>query len=244
MRIQASSEPFGRRGALAAAGLLVPASLLAIPGAAAAEVDGYEGRAVGLSVSGSAADVTVSDTGPGRGARATRGRCTSTTTSSRPTFCWPPPSAPTGASRARPPPPTRGFGLLDTVRGDVGPWPRVGCLPGADAGSEIARLSLAGEPIEVTGEPNQTVRIPGIATLVIDEQDHEDERASVDALLLRLDTGPEVVVSHAAGVSCSAEPSQPHDLVTGGGYGYVDRGRSNLGVVAGYKPNVGRSPAT
>ena len=67
--------------------------------------------------------------------------------------------------------------------------------------STIVALTFGGLPVTVTGEPNQVVGIPGVATLTINEQIHfiDSNTASltVNALHLRLLTGDEVIVAHA-----------------------------------------------
>ena len=74
------------------------------------------------------------------------------------------------------------------------------CL-GAGGGSTITNLTFAGLSVVVTGQPNQTVSIPGLATLVINEQSLSGNTAShamtVRALHLTLFTGDEVILSHA-----------------------------------------------
>lgn len=74
------------------------------------------------------------------------------------------------------------------------------CL-GAGGSSTIANLTFAGLSVVVTGQPNQTVSIPGVATLVINEQIPSSSTAShgmtVRALHLTLLTGDEVILSHA-----------------------------------------------
>ena len=72
--------------------------------------------------------------------------------------------------------------------------------------SVIENLTFGGVSVVVTGEPNQTVSIPGVATLVINEQVDSDEdgvgnastaEITVNALHLSLATGEEIIISHA-----------------------------------------------
>jgi hypothetical protein len=60
----------------------------------------------------------------------------------------------------------------------------------------------------VTGDPNQTVQIPGVATLVINEQvvtDGPVREVRVNALHLTVATGEEVILSSARSSINSAQ---------------------------------------
>jgi hypothetical protein len=67
--------------------------------------------------------------------------------------------------------------------------------------SHIVGLTFGGLAVVVTGQKNQVVGIPGVATLTINEQiesnDPNTASISVNALHLRLVTGDEVIVSHS-----------------------------------------------
>ena len=67
--------------------------------------------------------------------------------------------------------------------------------------SQIADLTFGGAAVTVTGQANQTVEIPGVATLVINEQvitSHpRSQTIRVNALHLKLVTGEEVILSSA-----------------------------------------------
>jgi hypothetical protein len=64
--------------------------------------------------------------------------------------------------------------------------------------SEVDNLTFSGFPIQVTGLPNQRVSLPGLATLVINEQTTTAQGIVVNALHLILATGEEVIVSSAS----------------------------------------------
>lgn len=69
---------------------------------------------------------------------------------------------------------------------------------GSSRGStEIRGLTLGGRRVSVTGEVNQRVDIPGVATLVINEQRIMPGGMVVNALRLTLATGDEIIVSSA-----------------------------------------------
>lgn len=115
---------------------------------------------------------------------------------------------------------------------------------GVSGSSEIADLTFAGQTITVTGQPNQTLTIPGGATLIINEQtsssDGTYQQIHVNALHLIVPGVAEVIVSSTeSDINCmgptTAGPCQ--DFVTGGGWiDPSERGRANFGFNAGYKP--------
>jgi hypothetical protein len=77
---------------------------------------------------------------------------------------------------------------------------------GATGSSIVTNLTLGGVAVTVTGAPNQTVSIPAVATLVINEQvlGSNAIEITVNALHLYLGTGEEVVLSSSrAGVECA-----------------------------------------
>ncbi len=65
-------------------------------------------------------------------------------------------------------------------------------------GSQIAGLTFGGVPVQVTDLPNQSISIPGVATLIINEQTTTLQGIVVNALHLILATGGEIVVSSAS----------------------------------------------
>ena len=77
---------------------------------------------------------------------------------------------------------------------------------GATGSSTISGLALGGVNVNVTGAANQTVSIPGVATLVINEQvvGSSATDLTVNALHLTLATGEELILCGAqAAVACS-----------------------------------------
>lgn len=68
---------------------------------------------------------------------------------------------------------------------------------GASGASRIDDLTFGGVPVQVTGLPNQTVSLPLVGTLIINEQTTTAQGIVVNALHLILATGGEIVVSSA-----------------------------------------------
>lgn len=69
---------------------------------------------------------------------------------------------------------------------------------GAQGLSQIDGLTFGGAPVQVTGQPNQVVALPGVATLILNEQMATPGGLAVNALHLILATGGEVILSGAA----------------------------------------------
>ena len=127
------------------------------------------------------------------------------------------------------------------IRADFVRAQTVATCSGVSGSSEIVALRLGGQPVVVSGSPNQVVGVPGVLQLVINEQiDSSHDRTSaitVNALHLTLVTGDEVIVSHAySDVTCGQGASSPKDFVTGGGFIDASGGKGNFGFVAGFKP--------
>src|SRR6266571_8330598 len=75
---------------------------------------------------------------------------------------------------------------------------------GASGTSEIPDLTVGGVSVPVTGEPNQIYSIPGVLTLVINEQNGGTQDMTVNALHLTTVAGIEAVVASARSmVDCS-----------------------------------------
>ncbi len=108
---------------------------------------------------------------------------------------------------------------------------------GVSGSSDIANLQLAGNKITVSGQPNQTFNVPGVLTLVINEQTTTSNSITVNALDLKTVDGIEVIVSSAhSDISCAAPPQPvPKDFATGGGWIPIGNGKGTFGFVAGYK---------
>ena len=115
---------------------------------------------------------------------------------------------------------------------------------GVSGSSEIAALTFGGTAIAVTGEPNQTVTLPGgVATLIINEQTTTSNgsvrQVQVNALHLIVPGVAEVILSSAeSDINCAGPTGQGpcHDFVTGGGW-IVTTGTNhgNFGLNAGFK---------
>lgn len=133
------------------------------------------------------------------------------------------------------------------------------CLSGdadTQAASHIAELAINGQAITVSGQPNQTVSIPGVASIVINEQIFSGNSVETNALHVTLlgDDDPllglidlgldrllsaDVIISHTkAGITCGDTYVCPvKDFVTGGGQLEVAGGKLSFGMVGGLKPN-------
>ena len=117
----------------------------------------------------------------------------------------------------------------------------------ASGSSEIVGLTVNGQPIAVSGRPNETVRIGGV-TIIINEQTGSANGNSADITVNALHvtavdplTGTtllDVVISSAhADISCAACNPPIGDFVTGGGWitGTPSGARGNFGVGGGIK---------
>jgi len=121
----------------------------------------------------------------------------------------------------------------------------------ASGSSEIAGLVINGQPITVTGEPNQTLNLPlGAGVIVINQQSGSasGNRADMTVNALHVTvfnpTSPaapplaDVVISSShADIACAACSSPVGDFVTGGGWitGTPSGARANFGVAGGMK---------
>src|SRR5712692_1057635 len=100
------------------------------------------------------------------------------------------------------------------------------CGPGGastSGSSEIARLVINGQAIDVAGTPNQTVQLPlGVGKVVINEQSSSGPGdITVNALHVVVNGVADVVVSSAhADITCAPTPPpcSGSDFVTGGGW--------------------------
>lgn len=109
---------------------------------------------------------------------------------------------------------------------------------GVAGNSEISNLKLGGQQVNVTGAVNQTVSIPGVLTLVINEHISSGSKITVNAIDLRAASGDRVLISSASsGITCATATASTKDFVTGGGYILASGQHANFGFVAGYKPN-------
>lgn len=113
---------------------------------------------------------------------------------------------------------------------------------GLTGSSEILNLTFGGQNVVVSGQPNQTVTIPGVATLIINEQvrtvnGHYGE-IRVNAIHLTVPGVAEVILSSAKSDINCVPPTRKgpcHDFVTGGGWIAIGTSRGNFGFNAGFK---------
>ena len=116
----------------------------------------------------------------------------------------------------------------------------------ASGSSELAGLVINGQAITVSGQPNQTVDLPGLH-VVINEQSGSasGNRSDITVNALHVtafnptsgQTLADVIISAAhADISCAACPPPVGDFVTGGGWITGPSGaRANFGVAGGIK---------
>lgn len=108
---------------------------------------------------------------------------------------------------------------------------------GVTGNSEISNLKLAGQQINVTGAVNQTISLPGVLTLTLNEQISSSNKITVNAIDLKLASGGQILVSSASsGITCGTTIISTKDFMTGGGYILVNNQHANFGFEAGYKP--------
>ena len=102
--------------------------------------------------------------------------------------------------------------------------------------SEIANLSIGGQPIAVTGEPNQVVALWN-GRMVLNEQITSETEITVNALQLTINGQADVIVASAyAGFDSQIEPVITEgDHVSGGGWitGTPSGGKDTFGMDAG-----------
>ena len=119
----------------------------------------------------------------------------------------------------------------------------------ASGSSEVAGLVINGTAIAVSGNPNQTVDVPGLLRVVINEQSGSasGNRSDITVNALHVtafdplsgQTLADVIISSAhADISCAAAcPPPAGDFVTGGGWitGTPSGARATFGVAGGNK---------
>lgn len=103
--------------------------------------------------------------------------------------------------------------------------------------SELAELVINGQTIAVTGEPNQTVLLPGGGKVVINEQSGDSSSITVTALHVIIPGIADVAIATAhADVHCgSSSCSSAKDFVTGGGWISPPAPKANFAVAGGLK---------
>jgi hypothetical protein len=115
----------------------------------------------------------------------------------------------------------------------------------ASGNSDIVDLSVDGQTIMVSGQPNQTVLLP-VGRIVINEQSSKGSGdITVNALHVIVDGVADVIISSAhADITCQPGPPPPPppgctpaDFITGGGWitGTPSGAKGNFGVAGGIK---------
>lgn len=80
---------------------------------------------------------------------------------------------------------------------------------GVQASSTITDLVFGGVAVVVTGDANQTVSVPGLGTLIINEQVSSNTSISVNALHLMLDSGAELILCGCESSLICPLPTEP-----------------------------------
>ena len=118
------------------------------------------------------------------------------------------------------------------------------CGPGGcsvSGSSEILGLIVNGQPIAVTGQPNQTLGLLGVGTVIINEQMVSQNGRTCDitvnALHVVIPGVADVIVSSAhADITCRKPVCPGGDFVTGGGWILTTSGaKANFAVGGGIK---------
>jgi len=105
-------------------------------------------------------------------------------------------------------------------------------------GSEIAALTINGQTIVVSGQPNQTIDLPLGAKVIINEQTGDSSAITVNALHVIVPGVADVIVASAhADVQCIGNPicDSTKDFVTGGGWIVNGAAKANFAVAGGIK---------
>jgi len=112
----------------------------------------------------------------------------------------------------------------------------------ASGSSEIAALSVNGQTITISGEPNQTVTLPNGRVIINQQTSAGQGDITVNAIHVIVDGVADVIVSSAhADITCAAGPPPPgctgSDFATGGGWitGTPSGAKGNFGVAGGIK---------
>ena len=112
----------------------------------------------------------------------------------------------------------------------------------ATGSSDIAALSVNGQTVTVSGEPNQRVPLL-VGEVIINEQTSNGAGdITVNALHIKVPGAADVIVSSAhADITCQPAPAPPSpgctgaDFATGGGWITPSGARANFGVAGGIK---------
>lgn len=103
-------------------------------------------------------------------------------------------------------------------------------------GADIVGLVINGQSVSVSGQPNQTISLPGGATVVINEQSSSTGSITVNALHVSVPGVVDVVLSSAhADIECQGPPpcATAKDFVTGGGWIPASGSKGTFGVAGG-----------
>ena len=214
-------------------------------------VKGFSGRAIGVSVTAPlVGTLTLADTGPlpSQGGELDATVLTVSTTYAQADVLL---SVTTGfdhtaKSEAAVADVTLLPGTANQVTADFVRSEAVATCSGVSGSSELVNLQVAGQTINVSGQPNQTITVPGVLTLVINEQSSSSSGGTnsitVNALDLTTVEGIRVIVASAhSDITCAPPspvppPSVQKDFMTGGGFIVVNGNHANFGFVAGFKP--------
>jgi len=117
--------------------------------------------------------------------------------------------------------------------------------PQISGGSEVADLIVNGQPIAVTGSPNQVIPLP-FGSVIVNEQEGSTSGATgemtVNALHVTLTGVADIVIASAhADVGCAQNVCDPSkEFVTGGGWITGPSGaKANFAVAGGKEPGWG-----
>lgn len=115
-----------------------------------------------------------------------------------------------------------------------------GGIASTSGSSEIAALTINGQPVNVSGQPNQTITLPNGRVIINEQTSAGPGDITVNALHVIVDGVADVVVSSAhADISCAAPGAAApcKDLVTGGGWitGTPSGAKGNFAVAGGIK---------
>ena len=111
----------------------------------------------------------------------------------------------------------------------------------ASGSSELAVLAINGQTIVVSGEPNQTIPLPGGGQVIINEQSQnvQGNKAdiTVNALHVMIPGIADVIIASAhADITCTGKTCPlDKDFVTGGGRINTASGKSTFAVAGGIK---------
>jgi hypothetical protein len=133
-----------------------------------------------------------------------------------------------------------------TISADFVMAQSIATCAGVSGSSDITNLVIAGvnngNPIAISGSPDQTITAPGGVTVIINEQIDTSgggtNSITVNALHIMDSTiGLDIIISSAhSDITCApAGASEAHDFVTGGGWIPVPGGKGTFGFVAGFK---------